>query len=132
MSATILVSDASAAFGSRWLFRGLDLVVAPGAVIGLVGPNGAGKTTLLRMLAGLARPETGSITRVPAGASVGYLAQEPDRRPGETLAAFLGRRTGVSRATEEMERAAAALADGAQAGGVQPDGARAGGAGPEA
>ncbi len=116
MSATILVTDASAAYGSRWLFRGLDMVIAPGAVIGLVGPNGAGKTTLLRMLAGLARPETGSITRVPAEASVGYLAQEPDRRPGETLAAFLGRRTGVTEATEEMERAAAALADAPQGG----------------
>ncbi|MDQ1744189.1 MAG: hypothetical protein QOE23_2528 [Pseudonocardiales bacterium] len=112
MSATILVSDLSAGYGSRWLFRGLDLVVAPGAVIGLVGPNGAGTTTLLRMLAGLVVPETGSITRVPAEASVGYLAQEPDRRPGETLAAFLGRRTGVTDATERMERAAAALAGG--------------------
>jgi len=116
VSATILVTDLSAAYGSRWLFRGLDMVIAPGAVIGLVGPNGAGKTTLLRMLAGLAQPETGSISRVPAEAAVGYLAQEPDRRPGETLAAFLGRRTGVSQATEAMERAAAAL------GGPPPDG----------
>jgi ATPase subunit of ABC transporter with duplicated ATPase domains len=114
VSATIAVSDLSAGYGSRWLFRGLDLVVAPGAVIGLVGPNGAGKTTLLRMLAGLVQPETGSISRVPAEASVGYLAQEPDRRPGETLAAFLGRRTGVAEATERMERAAAALADGSE------------------
>jgi ATPase subunit of ABC transporter with duplicated ATPase domains len=120
VSATILVSDASAAFGSRWLFRGLDLVVAPGVVIGLVGPNGAGKSTLLRMLAGLAQPETGSITRVPAEASVGYLAQEPDRRPGETLAGFLGRRTGVSEATARMEQAAAALADGGPAGADYP------------
>ncbi|HEX8305359.1 MAG TPA: ABC-F family ATP-binding cassette domain-containing protein [Jatrophihabitans sp.] len=115
MSATILVSDVSAAYGSRWLFRGLDMVVAPGAVIGLVGPNGAGKTTLLRMLAGLAQPETGAITRAPAEATVGYLAQEPDRRAGETLAAFLHRRTGVGDATEAMERTAAALADGPRA-----------------
>ena len=115
MSATIQVSDVSAAYGSRWLFRGLDLVVAPGAVIGLVGPNGAGKTTLLRMLAGLAQPETGAITRVPAEATVGYLAQEPDRRPGESLAAFLHRRTGVDEATRAMERTAAALTDGPRA-----------------
>src|SRR3954471_1591950 len=120
VSATILVSDVSAAFGSRWLFRSLDLAVAPGAVIGLVGPNGAGKTTLLRMLAGLVPPETGSITRVPAEASVGYLAQEPDRRPGETLAGFLARRTGVSEATARRERAAAALADGEPAGADYP------------
>ena len=112
MSATILVADASAGYGSRWLFRGLDMVIAPGAVLGLVGPNGAGKTTLLRMLAGLAQPETGTITRVPAEATVGYLAQEPDRRPGETLAAFLHRRTGVAQATGAMERTAAALTHG--------------------
>ena len=115
MSATIQVTDVSAAYGSRWLFRGLDMVVAPGAVIGLVGPNGAGKTTLLRMLAGLAQPETGTISRVPSEATVGYLAQEPDRRAGETLAAFLHRRTGVGEATEAMERTAAALAGGPQA-----------------
>ena len=115
MSATILVSDVSAGYGARWLFRGLDLVVAPGAVIGLVGPNGAGKTTLLRMLAGLTQPETGAITRVPAEATVGYLAQEPDRRPGESLAAFLHRRTGVAEATEAMERTAAALTAGPHA-----------------
>lgn len=39
----------------------VDLVVAPGEAVALVGPSGAGKSTLLTMLAGLARPERGSI-----------------------------------------------------------------------
>ena len=43
----------AAGHGNVELFSGLDLVVAPGDVIGLVGANGAGKSTLLRMLAGL-------------------------------------------------------------------------------
>ncbi|MFZ1653101.1 MAG: ATP-binding cassette domain-containing protein, partial [Candidatus Nanopelagicales bacterium] len=48
MSATVQARGVSASHGDRELFAGLDLVVAPGDVIGLVGPNGAGKTTLLR------------------------------------------------------------------------------------
>ena len=45
MSATVQARGVSAAFGDRELFRGLDLVVAPGDVVGLVGANDAGKTT---------------------------------------------------------------------------------------
>jgi ABC-2 type transport system ATP-binding protein len=41
---------------------GIDLTVAAGAFYALLGPNGAGKTTTLRMVAGLLRPDAGSIT----------------------------------------------------------------------
>ena len=41
---------------------GLDLVVRPGEIYALLGPNGAGKTTALRMVAGLLRPDAGSIS----------------------------------------------------------------------
>jgi ATPase subunit of ABC transporter with duplicated ATPase domains len=51
MSATLIAKGLVAGHGDRILFAGLDLVVAPGDVIGLVGPNGAGKSTLLRTLA---------------------------------------------------------------------------------
>ncbi|WP_375483014.1 ABC-F family ATP-binding cassette domain-containing protein [uncultured Jatrophihabitans sp.] len=112
MSASIVVRDAAAAFGARVLFEGLDLVVAPGAVVGLVGVNGAGKSTLLRMLSGLLAPETGTVTRVPSSATVGYLDQETERRPGETVGAFLARRTGVADANAALDDASAALADG--------------------
>nr|WP_205707960.1 ABC-F family ATP-binding cassette domain-containing protein [Kineococcus vitellinus] len=95
------------------MFSGLDLVVAPGDVVGLVGANGAGKSTLLRLLAGLERPEAGTVTLSPPTATVGYLPQEPERRAGESVAAHLGRRTGVDAAQREMDEAAAALADGA-------------------
>ncbi|MDQ3358637.1 MAG: ATP-binding cassette domain-containing protein, partial [Actinomycetota bacterium] len=80
--------------------------------IGVVGPNGAGKTTLLTALAGELRPDTGSISLAPRTATVGLLPQEPDRRPGETLAAFLSRRTGVAAAQVELDEATAALAEG--------------------
>jgi ABC-2 type transport system ATP-binding protein len=41
---------------------GLDLIVRPGEFYALLGPNGAGKTTTLRMVAGLLRPDTGSVS----------------------------------------------------------------------
>src|SRR5947209_2517916 len=41
--------------------NGLELNVAPGEFYALVGPNGAGKTTTLRIVAGLLRPDRGSV-----------------------------------------------------------------------
>ncbi|HSK57909.1 MAG TPA: ABC-F family ATP-binding cassette domain-containing protein [Actinomycetospora sp.] len=113
MSATLVARDLAAAHGARVLFSGLDLVVAPGDVIGLVGVNGAGKSTLLRLLAGLAVPEAGSIALAPATATVGHLPQETARVPGETVRGFLGRRTGVTTAAATLESATTALAEGA-------------------
>ena len=43
------------------VIAGLDLDIAAGQLYALLGPNGAGKTTTLRMVAGLARPDAGSI-----------------------------------------------------------------------
>jgi ATPase subunit of ABC transporter with duplicated ATPase domains len=113
VSATLVARDLAAAHGARVLFSGLDLVVAPGDVIGLVGVNGAGKSTLLRLLAGLAAPDAGSIALAPATATVGHLPQETARVPGETVRGFLGRRTGVTAAAVTLETATTALAEGA-------------------
>ncbi|MFC0547853.1 ABC-F family ATP-binding cassette domain-containing protein [Kutzneria chonburiensis] len=112
MSATLVAKDLAAGHGDRVLFTGLDLVVAPGDVIGLVGVNGAGKSTLLQTLAGLLRPEQGSIRLNPPTATVGHLPQEPERRPGETVRAFLGRRTGVTQAQLDLDTATEALTEG--------------------
>jgi ATPase subunit of ABC transporter with duplicated ATPase domains len=156
--ATLVGRGLSAAYGDRQLFSGIDLVVGPGDVIGLVGANGAGKSTLLRLLVTLAGPGdpaadlpagpasdpaaaggdpasvsppppaaaspaaaspgaaiagSGQLTITPPGATIGYLPQEPDRRPGETVAQFIARRTGVAAAGDAMQAAAEALADGA-------------------
>ncbi|MGV9774621.1 ABC-F family ATP-binding cassette domain-containing protein [Streptosporangium sp. NPDC003464] len=112
MSATIVAKDLAAGHGDRALFSGLDLVVAPGEVIGLVGVNGAGKSTLMRILAGLLPPEHGAVRLSPPSAAVGYLPQERERRADETLAAFLGRRTGVSAAQRALDAATEALVEG--------------------
>ncbi|MFI5925945.1 ABC-F family ATP-binding cassette domain-containing protein [Micromonospora sp. NPDC051543] len=112
MSATMIVKDLAAGHGDRPLFAGLDLVVAPGDVVGLVGPNGAGKSTLLRTLAGLLPVEAGSVRLSPPTASVGHLPQEPERRPGETVREFLARRTGVTGAQAALDAATEALTAG--------------------
>ncbi|NEW39115.1 ABC-F family ATP-binding cassette domain-containing protein [Nocardia cyriacigeorgica] len=111
MSTTLHARGLSAEHGERTLFSGLDLTLAPGDVIGLVGVNGAGKSTLLRMLADRGAAY-GTITLSPPDATIGYLAQEPERIPGETVLEFLGRRTGVAAAQQVMDEAAERLADG--------------------
>ncbi|MFJ9824142.1 ABC-F family ATP-binding cassette domain-containing protein [Streptomyces sp. NPDC101160] len=112
MTATLVAKNLAAGHGERSLFSGLDLVVAPGDVIGLVGVNGAGKSTLLRLLAGLDTPEDGELRLSPPTATVGHLPQEPERREGETVRQFLARRTGVAAAQAAMDEATQGLVDG--------------------
>ncbi|MFD9705290.1 ABC-F family ATP-binding cassette domain-containing protein [Lentzea sp. NPDC059081] len=109
---TLVAKDLAAGHGDRVLFSGLDLVVAPGDVIGLVGVNGAGKSTLLRTLAGLIPAESGRVTLNPPSANVGHLAQEPERLEGETVREFLARRTGVAEAQAALDAATEALTAG--------------------
>ncbi|MDQ3981421.1 MAG: ABC transporter ATP-binding protein [Actinomycetota bacterium] len=49
-------------FGGTEVLRGVDLGVPPGTVVALLGPSGCGKTTLLRAIAGLERPDAGTIS----------------------------------------------------------------------
>jgi ATPase subunit of ABC transporter with duplicated ATPase domains len=112
VSATLVARGLAAGHGARVLFTGLDLVVAPGDVVGLVGVNGAGKSTLLRTLAGELAAEAGSIAVSPPTATIGYLPQEHERRQGETVVAALARRTGVAAAQAALEAATEALTAG--------------------
>jgi ATPase subunit of ABC transporter with duplicated ATPase domains len=108
--ATVVASRVSLARGVAQILTDVDLTIGPEHRVGVVGPNGVGKTTLLRLLAGLERPDSGSVVVAPPSATVAYLAQEPELDPGETLAEFLARRAGVAEASRELEAAARALA----------------------
>ena len=60
-----LVRVENVSFGytaNRRILDDVSLEIAPGDTIGLVGESGSGKTTLLRLLLGLARPDSGTIT----------------------------------------------------------------------
>jgi ATPase subunit of ABC transporter with duplicated ATPase domains len=105
----LAVTGVTKAHGAHVVLANVDLVVPPDARLGLVGPNGAGKSTLLRLLAGLDEPDKGTIGRT-AGLAVGFLPQERDPLPGETLRAYLVRRTGVAAAEQRMDELAARLA----------------------
>jgi ATPase subunit of ABC transporter with duplicated ATPase domains len=113
MTATLVAKELSGGHGHRTLFSKLSLTVAPGDVVGVVGANGAGKSTLLRILAGADRPQEGTLNLAPADAFVGWLPQEHERTPGETVAAYIARRTGCAEATAAMETAAEELGSGA-------------------
>jgi ATPase subunit of ABC transporter with duplicated ATPase domains len=110
--ATVHARGVSLSFGAGPVLADVSLTVAPGQRIGVVGPNGTGKSTLLKVLAGRLAPEAGTVATAPPTASIGLLPQEPDRDDGESVAGFIGRRTGVAAATAELDAATEALAAG--------------------
>src|SRR6267143_944182 len=103
------LTDTGIPRGADAILERVSLAVTTGSRIGVVGPNGRGKTTLLRALAGLEPLDGGSITRNPATLRVGYLPQERDLAPEETLLVYLARRTGVGEVEAELAALEAAL-----------------------
>lgn len=81
-----LSTDAlSLSFGSHKVIRGIDLRVPRGSIYGFLGRNGAGKTSTIRMLMGILRPDSGTIsfgpltvprTTAKMRASIGYVSQQ--------------------------------------------------------
>jgi ABC-type multidrug transport system ATPase subunit len=100
-------------YGTRHVLNGLDLVADAGVVTLLVGRNGAGKTTALRLLAGLAKPDGGTVSvdghdletdRRQALARLSFLPQAPRFHPRLTAtqvaqfhAQLRGRDSGAAR-----------------------------------
>ncbi|MEO7220882.1 MAG: ABC transporter ATP-binding protein [Devosia sp.] len=82
--ADILLRGVSKRFGTTQAIAGLDLHIEHGEFIVLLGPTGAGKTTTLRLIAGLERPDTGSVaidgvdvtTAAPAARDVAFVFQQ--------------------------------------------------------
>ena len=112
MTATLVAKGVAGGYAHRTLFENVNLTVAAGDVVGVVGANGAGKSTLLRILAGELAPLAGTVSVAPADAFVGWLPQEHERVPGETVAGYIARRTGCAAAARAMDAAAVALAEG--------------------
>jgi ATPase subunit of ABC transporter with duplicated ATPase domains len=109
-SFSLVARDLAREHGAHIVLDSVDVSIGPRTRLGVVGPNGVGKTTLLRILGGQDRPDRGTIAATPPNLRVGHLAQESERRD-ETLLGFLARRTGVTAAEAELERAASALAE---------------------
>ena len=71
----LMAENLSRSYGSLEIFTAVDLAIDRGSKVVIIGLNGAGKTTLLRILAGIDKPDTGTLI---AGhrLKVGYFAQE--------------------------------------------------------
>ena len=48
-------------FGKRKVLSNISFEIIPGKIIGIVGPNGSGKTSLLKIIAGILRPDSGTV-----------------------------------------------------------------------
>ncbi len=95
----VQISGLHKRFGATPVLAGLELFVPAGSFTAILGPSGSGKTTLLRILAGLQRPDEGTITigqrtvdgprvHVPAEQRrIGYVPQEGALFPHLTLRA---------------------------------------------
>jgi putative ABC transport system ATP-binding protein len=83
---SIEVRNVSKRFGSFQALDDVSLDVAGGALTALLGPSGSGKSTLLMVMAGLERPDTGTV--LVAGQDIGRLDED-------ALARFRGRQVGI-------------------------------------
>jgi putative ABC transport system ATP-binding protein len=68
------------------ILKDIDLHIGHGEAVGLVGPSGSGKSTLLMVMAGLERPDSGTV--ILAGQDLGRLDED-------ALARFRGRNVGI-------------------------------------
>jgi ABC-2 type transport system ATP-binding protein len=87
MEPVLAVTNLGKRFDGTEALAGVDAVVPAGEIVSLLGPNGAGKTTLLKLVCGLLRPSTGSVTilgedlatrPVEAKRSMSYIPDHPD------------------------------------------------------
>ena len=80
----IHLDKVSVTYISEPIFENLSWEIHDDRVAGLVGPNGCGKSTLLKLLHGDLTSDTGFVVRQP-DLTVGYLTQEPDLNPENTV-----------------------------------------------
>lgn len=71
-------------FGTTPLFQDVSFVINPKDKIALVGKNGAGKSTMLKIIAGIQRPTSGTVS-VQKGITIGYLPQVMVLSDGHTV-----------------------------------------------
>ena len=82
MQSIVSAQGVTKTFGSVTAVSDLSFSIASGEIVALLGPNGAGKSTLLRMIVGLIKPDSGTISLAEAvdrklrRGAIGYLPEE--------------------------------------------------------
>lgn len=89
-------------FGVRKVLAGASFSLQEGEKVGVIGINGTGKSTLLRILAGLEEPDEGKIIKANH-IKVGFLPQNPEFVPGETVLEAVLRVAGTETNQEHIE-----------------------------
>lgn len=74
------LSGISKTYGVTRALADVSLTIPPGEIVGLIGHNGAGKSTLMRVIVGLTKPESGSVSVGGVAAGGGYSMQESRAR----------------------------------------------------
>jgi heme exporter protein A len=101
--------------GGRWLFKGLTFELSGSEALHVQGPNGAGKTSLLRVLAGVARPEAGTVQGPEALLYVSHANAQAEELSLHENLAFAATLAGRSATPAALDAALARLGVGAQA-----------------
>jgi ABC-2 type transport system ATP-binding protein len=79
---SIVVRSVTKLYGKQKALDNVSFEVKTGEIVGFLGPNGAGKSTLLKLITGLVKPDSGSITIMgenPSWAVNGEISYLPDR-----------------------------------------------------
>ena len=84
MTLLIQAANVEYAYGGNDVLTGATFEIRQGDRLALIGANGSGKSTLFRLMAGQLRPQRGTLT-LARGTSVGFLSQEADFDPGQTV-----------------------------------------------
>ncbi|MGA8864275.1 MAG: energy-dependent translational throttle protein EttA [Gallionella sp.] len=95
----------------RQIIKDISLSFFPGAKIGLLGLNGSGKSTVLRIMAGVDKEYDGEVQHLP-NISIGYLPQEPQLNPANTVRQEVEAALGeVMQAQKKLDEVYAAYAE---------------------
>jgi len=81
------LTNISLSLGAHLIFDHLSWEIQDDQRIGLIGPNGAGKSSLLKLIVGEHAPEPGGLLARARGLTIGYLPQQPELDPDQTVLA---------------------------------------------
>ena len=102
----VQIAHINKSFGSQQVLRDVTLSIPEGQVLGLLGPNGAGKSTLMKILIGLWRADSGTVS-VPE--RIGYLPENNPLYEEMYVAEYLEFMAGLTLNSEASKRGSAAI-----------------------